>query len=302
MKTGFIESGTEPERLLLGFADQAYLGKNAWWRYLLALFAVFGACYIFVAVLGSPLSRGLSALGAALQIPDRSALSALGLLAIVYALLLGLMLSVFPAVHRRSWRSFLTARPRASWRLFVLSFLVMAGLSALWISIDLALGAGDITFTRTPRRVLEFAPVVLFFLPFQCLAEEVFFRGYVAQAVGRITQITALRLAVPALLFGAAHFDNPEMGYDGVWIGADYLLAGFYLGWLSLKSGGIEASFGLHLANNIVSMLIVGASVRVLPGPSLWTVTAPDAPLTFLTDIIVYSLHYGLVFRAWVRR
>jgi membrane protease YdiL (CAAX protease family) len=285
----------------LGFAGQAFRGKSGWWRYVLAIGLFMGGAFGFARLLAPSLFDFLVRVASAAGYREGFTAATFGLYTAVYAVLLGLMLTVFPLLHQRGWRSFVTARARVDVALVARSFAVMIGLCLATLGIDLYFSASDMKFNAEPSSVLRFAPVVLVFLPVQCLAEEVLFRGYVAQAVGRLTRSTALRIALPALLFGAAHFDNPEMSIDRLWVGADYLLAGLYLGLVSLKGRGLEASFGLHLANNVFTMLIAGTTVGVLHVPALWTASAPDARLGFLSDIVLYLFHFCLVFRPWER-
>jgi membrane protease YdiL (CAAX protease family) len=107
---------------------------------------------------------------------------------------------------------------------------------------------------------------------------------------------------IPALLFAAAHIGNPEWDYDRVWAGAGYVLLASYLGLISLKGGGLEASLGAHLGNNIYGVLIVGSAVSASQGPTLWQAHQIDFRESFFVMIPVLGLHYFLVFCPWTKR
>jgi membrane protease YdiL (CAAX protease family) len=207
----------------------------------------------------------------------------------------------FVVLHRRPWRSFITARPHFDRRLFLRSFLAAL---LLWLGaqgVDFVLSPADLKPASNILDVALFAPVALLLLPFQCLAEEVLFRGYIAQAVGRLSGVFAVRLIIPALLFAAGHIGNPEWNHDQVWAGSSYLLLALYLGLISLRGGGIEASWGMHLANNIYAVLIVGSDASVSPGPSLWREHDPDFRASFFLSLVLVALHYLLLFRPFKR-
>ena len=51
---------------------------------------------------------------------------------------------------------------------------------------------------------------------------------------------------------------------------ADYFLIALYLGFLTLRSGGLEHAVGLHLANNIYAFSIVNYAAGDWPIPSVF--------------------------------
>jgi membrane protease YdiL (CAAX protease family) len=288
----------------LSFADQARLGANALWRVGLALLLVLGGTFVLTwlaglayRALGLEDALILLAIGAPPGTPSlRAALLAFVFLMFSVAVMLPLMRLVLPRLHRRPWRSFVTAKPRFDVTLFMRSFAVMLGLAAVSLVLTLRFAPGELSLSPDWRQVAVFAPIALLCLPFQALAEEIFFRGYLAQLTGRVTRAWPIRLLVPALLFTAAHSVNPEARYDFIWATANYLVLALYLGAISLKSDGLEASFGLHLAVNLYGAVIVGSKVSVSPGPTLWLSDAPDFRAAFFQTLLLLALHAMLVF------
>jgi membrane protease YdiL (CAAX protease family) len=294
----------DPEQAALGFADQGYRGVNAPWRVILALILVIGGTILLVQLVAWIYTAfGLREALALLVFPARAgtpslqvSLFAFAFLMFSVAVMLPLMRLILPWLHRRPWLSFITAKPRFDWRLFARSFGAMMGLALLSLGFSLATSPDALRWTADWHRVALFAPLALAFLPPQALAEEVLFRGYLAQLTGRVTRLWLIRLVLPALLFTAAHSANPEAQYDFLWASANYLLLAVYLGAISLLGGGLEASFGAHLAVNLNAALIVGSAVSVSPGPTLWLSGAPDFKASLVETMVLLALHYGLVF------
>jgi hypothetical protein len=295
-----------PEGAPAGFADQAALGKNAAWRVGLALLLIVGGSLVAVRGLAEAYERlGLEAAllrlaqprGPTSGPPDLGiALFAFAFLMFSVIVMLPLMRVVLPWLHRRPWRSFITAKPCFDWALFARSASAMLLLALLSLGLTLLLSPQELRFSPNWGEVVAFAPLALVTLPLQCLTEEIFFRGYVFQLVGRLTRLMPVRILVPALLFTAAHSANPEAQYNFLWASADYLLLALYLGAISVKANGLEASLGAHFAINVNGAVLVGSTVSVSPGPTLWLSAAPDFQASTAATLVLIALHYGFVF------
>ena len=92
--------------------------------------------------------------------------------------------------------------------------------------------------------------LILLIVPFQCYAEELLFRGYLMQTVGRWLKNPVWAIIIPAPIFMVLH------GY-GLWGLLSVLTMALIAGFLCWYTGGLEAGIGLHIANN-VSIFIFG--------------------------------------------
>lgn len=82
-------------------------------------------------------------------------------------------------------------------------------------------------------------------VPIQCTAEEVVFRGYLAQSIGRWLKHPAWAILLPAPLFMFGHL------YD-VWGQLSVLWMAVITGYLTWRTGGLEAAISLHVVNNLL--------------------------------------------------
>ncbi|MGW0416398.1 CPBP family intramembrane glutamic endopeptidase [Streptomyces collinus] len=117
--------------------------------------------------------------------------------------------------------------------------------------------------------------LLLVLVPLQAAAEEYVFRGWLTQAVGAFTRSPWLALLPQALLFAAAH------GWGTPWGFADLVVFGTAVGWLTWRTGGLEAAIGLHAANNLLAFAASAATVDGLrsdetAADATWPVVALD--------------------------
>ncbi|WP_405141582.1 CPBP family intramembrane metalloprotease [Sphaerisporangium sp. NBC_01403] len=103
------------------------------------------------------------------------------------------------------------------------------------------------------QRFLPGLVVILLLVPFQAAAEEYIFRGWVLQAFGAY-----FTTPWPGILLGAAAFTSLHAYTD--WGIIDVFSFGALMGWLAVRTGGLEAPIGLHVINNVVSFLPAAAS------------------------------------------
>jgi len=160
------------------------------------------------------------------------------------------------AFYRRPARSFLTEAPRFRWRL------VAVGLAVGAVVIGAALATQSLV-ADTPRAApllrpgeslggrLGYAALAAACLYLAALAEEIIFRGVLLQLSAAFTRSLPLILAINGILFSLAHFDpDPSAMIIRLLMGAGWA-------WIALRSGGIELTTGVHLANNLMISLFL---------------------------------------------
>ncbi|MFG3438986.1 CPBP family intramembrane glutamic endopeptidase [Nonomuraea sp. NPDC047897] len=98
--------------------------------------------------------------------------------------------------------------------------------------------------------------VIVLLVPFQAAAEEYVFRGWLLQAFG-----AHLRNPVWGILIGSAVFASLH-GYT--WVGLiDVFSFGALMGWLAIRTGGLEAPIALHVVNNAVAFGLSAAAGKL---------------------------------------
>ncbi|MEU4294690.1 type II CAAX endopeptidase family protein [Kribbella sp. NPDC026596] len=145
------------------------------------------------------------------------------------------------------------------------------------------------------------ALVIILLVPFQSAAEEFLFRGWLIQAVSaygpdqkdgpRQWIRTLFRSPWPGIVIASAAFVSAH-GYTG-WAMADIFLFAVMLGWLTVRTGGLEAGIALHAMNNLFAFLLPAATGRLDgwddQGGAPWTLLVSDIPcLVFYAAAVVW--------------
>lgn len=235
-----------------------------WWRSLLG--AVFGVSMFIL--LTSVVSRALVTLFWALSAPDypyadyyneafrfeRPA----GMVAtnLGIATLIPIAWVLMAGVHQVRPRWLSSVQPRIRWR-YLLGCLLVAvvalnGVLLLSTTVD-----GEPLRISPQPGFWGFLVVIVLTSPLQALAEEVFFRGYLLQALGSLVARPWFGVVVSAAVFALLHWgQNPALFATRFAFG---LLAGVLV-WLT---GGLEAGVAAHIVNNVCAYAIAGLTSSI---------------------------------------
>jgi membrane protease YdiL (CAAX protease family) len=273
--------------------------RSAWWRPVLGLLlaaasvVLAATMLVLVAMLVSRATDG-SADGSAEDALDPD--TVLGLLTnnLVIALLAPAAVLAVLVVHRErvGWLASVTGRVRWSllWRLLALALVVVV----VFFAVGFLLPSSDDQDVSAPaaRTLVGLLAVILLSTPLQAAAEEVWFRGYLTQAVSswvaRPAAGIATGAAVSAVSFALAH------GSQDVWLFGDRLAFGLVASWLAWRTGGLEAPVALHVTNNLVSLAFSAATGSLddsLSASTLdWQFAALDVVMMLTFAVVVHRL------------
>ena len=166
---------------------------------------------------------------------------------------------------------------------FVKSFLIYFGSAILFLLLDLLLKAEhyQVFEASFPKRLL-LLPLVLLLTPLQTSVEEVAFRILPVQTINKnqLQQPLGRQLftsLVSALLFAAPHLGNREVAHaeNRITVILYYVLFGFVVTYLCLKTRGFEIALAVHAANNLFIALVCNYPASSLPSLPLLQTSRP---------------------------
>ncbi|MEV5434127.1 type II CAAX endopeptidase family protein [Streptomyces sp. NPDC052701] len=275
-------------------------GRHRWWRPVLGSVLFFPTWLVLVLLLyafsyaigtaaGYPeLSDGGVDLG-----PLRN--TALDLTYIAIALPLILLFVRWTERRPAGTLSSVTGRLRGRW----LAWCLLAGLLPVTLLTltaillpDNSSATGESASWVGWRSFLISLAVLALFVPLQAAAEEYIFRGWLTQAAGAFLRSPWLAVLPQAALFATAH------GWGTTWGFLDLLVFGLVAGWLTIRTGGLEAAITLHVLNN---MLAFGVSAAAVDGLSSED-TAADAPWQLALADMATVLLYAVIILRMTRR
>ena len=264
------------------FLEKSYKGNNKWYFYILTLIIVFAAVQVasiplvIYSIIMNPeiLSGGTNNILAVTNTNLGLALMLFTFAGGVIALLL-----CVKYFHHKKPTDILTGRNRFDVKR------VFFG-AAIWGILTIVLLGAQYGFGDTSNLVFQFQPfnfimmciVILIFIPFQVAFEEFIFRGYLMQGSILLFKYRWVALLLPGFAFGLLHGSNPEVDRFGFWVAMpQYILMGLLLGLVAIWDDGLELALGLHLANNVISSLVVTHDASALQTHALFKDMAPTA-------------------------
>ena len=273
---------------------------HRWWRpvagtavvvvgSVLLLLLFIGLTVLAGALAGRPAdAEGMPAFG---PLPD------LALAFLMVAVLLPATLAAARWVQRRpaGTLSSVTGRLRLRWLLTCLPVALGTVVTVLGAGLAFAAATGeDVGLDDSLAGwgpFLAGSLVLLAVVPLQAAAEEYLTRGWLLQAVGAFCRGPWVPIAVQAVVFAALH------GWGTPWGFADLVVFGLVTGWLTVRTGGLEAAIALHLLNNLVSGML-----SVAYGNLTVEETAADMPWQLAVVDVPVLLAYAAVIVALARR
>lgn len=166
------------------------------------------------------------------------------------------------AIQHRRLEDFIllsgTFRWRRFWRMviaFALIQVVATWLAIGWLSADWEVRPGAFADPL-------FLAAMVVLIALQSFGEELFFRGYLYHSWGAVLPRPVLAATGCALVFAAVHAWNPDVAIDPMPGLASIFAFALLAQWLVIRTGALDAAWGLHFANNLTAFLVV----QVKPG------------------------------------
>ncbi|MDO5499240.1 MAG: CPBP family intramembrane metalloprotease [Propionibacteriaceae bacterium] len=122
--------------------------------------------------------------------------------------------------------------------------------------------------------------VILLTSPLQAAAEEFLFRGYLLQGLGSLVTNPWFGVVTSALVFALFH------GTQNLPLFGSRFAFGVVVGWLVLRTGGLEAAIAAHVVNNVFAFTLAGLTSTIAESRTLTSVGWVQA----FSDVVVYSI------------
>ena len=277
------------------YIEQVRNSTNSFWLYIIGVF-ILGVVIIignipFGFLILAEAGVDAAQLTLAEQMKVLPSNTTLFLLLLPFALVFGAILLITKLLHKLKLRELITSRSKVDWKRVRFGF----GTVALSFIAMLVVGYFiDPESVQWNFKLNSFALLVLIsviMVPLQTSAEELFFRGYLMQGLGRIFPMRLLPFVITSTLFGLLHFTNPEVDKLGDIILITYLSTGFFLGAITLIDEGLELALGFHAGNNLFLSLFLTSDWTVFQTDSLFiNMSEPNVAAYIIGPLIMYSV------------
>ena len=249
------------------YIEQAFKVLHDWWRYLLGILMAFVGIGIFS--VPHALAIALKQMTGEVEMDKMQDVNYLmglfepnlNLLFMLLPFVGGLLFLILGAklIHKQSFTSLTTSRPKVDWKRFWFAFWFWGILSSGIIMLGYWFSPEDYELNFQLKPFLILCVIAIALVPLQTSFEEYMFRGYLMQGIGILVKNRWFPLLFTSVVFGSLHIANPEVDVMGKQIMIYYIGTGLFLGVVTLMDEGLELALGFHLANNLFTALLVTA-------------------------------------------
>ena len=286
------------------FLDNASGSKNTWWRYILTIILTWPVPMAVTAVIFIPVFIILGLIALATNTPDMSyavasnPLFELVLTGISAAISILLLYLCIEFIHKRKFISIINTVSKVDWGRILKGAGIWFAILTVGSLIELIIDPSSVKVTFNPSTFILLLLLSLLVFPLQASFEELFFRGYLMQAVGVLTKKPIIPLLVTSVIFAALHFWNGTNTITSVDIVLQVFIIGITLGIITLGENRLETAMGVHIANNIFVSVVVNSASGGFEGlPSILTSYGTPNPVTDVPIFVLYALALiGVVF------
>jgi uncharacterized protein len=202
------------------------------------------------------------------------------------ATLIPIAWALMAMIHQMRPRWLSSVQPRIRWR-YLFGCLAVAAVALNGVML-LSTTVGKPLSIQTQQDFWAFLAVIVLTSPLQAAAEEIFFRGYLLQALGSLVARPWFGVIASSVVFALLH------GTQNVPLFVDRLAFGLLAGLLVWRTGGLEAGIAAHVINNVFAYLIAGlttsvAALKAIKGIG-WVDAAFDVGGFALFAVLAYAL------------
>ena len=165
-------------------------------------------------------------------------------------------------LHRRRATWIWSVSPGVRWRFLLACFLV-----GVVVLVGFQFLISGVPALKPQPDIAAFVVAILITSPIQAAAEEVLFRGYLMQALGLVWRREWFAVVGSALLFALFH------GTQNLPLFFHRFCFGLLMGALVWRTGGLEASIGAHIANNLGAFLWAALTTSVAQARAIQELT-----------------------------
>lgn len=181
-------------------------------------------------------------------------------------------------VRDRPFSSYISKSGRWNFKLYLKALAIPLVLFIIFNAISAAITGPEGTFQLS----FSYLIVILIFLPLQCIAEELVFRGLIMQTFGAWFKIPIVAVILQSIIFALSH------GYNTFGL-FEIFVSGLIFGFFAWKTNGLEVSSALHTANNLsISLFVMLGIITPTSSPQLWETVASIVFLILLAIIMHY--------------
>lgn len=298
------------------FFQNAFKGENEWWKWLLVpilafMGYLFGQIPLAIGIFYYVAKNNLAAEYTQEELADLlSSLNfkaigmdtnlAIFLMLLMFVCMAAVLILFVKVLHKRDWKTLITPLETINWSKIRFAFFLWGGFSLLLEAVSYISDPSVYTLTFDLMRFLPLLVIIILLMPIQTTTEELLFRGYLMQGIGRLSGSKVVPLVVTSILFGLMHIMNPEVDKFGMGIMMTYYMTvGAFLGLLTIMDDSLELAIGVHAATNMFSALFVSYEGGALQTDSIFRTEVVNVGLMLPVFLVVATIFFVICWRKY---
>ncbi len=198
--------------------------------------------------------------------------------------------------HRRPWLSLVSARLTLDWKRLAIGAGVQAILTSAFLFLMPFITGQPWRLAATLPVTLPVLTLALLLTPLQAASEEILFRGYLTQALGRVFRSRSMIVVAVGVIFAVLHFN----AYGPLTMPCMFEIS-LIFSLATLRDDRIELAIGAHTAQNWLIAVVSTDSIVSMDTTTI-QITWPYLFTVVLHGILFYGLTRLLVRLACDRR
>lgn len=225
------------------------------------------------------------------------------LIIILFPFLLGFLLlwAFVKIIHKKPFKLLFTPFKKFNWKYFLGAAGIWTGILLLTEYLNFVGSPENYEWRFKPESFFFLLVISLTFLFIQTTYEELLFRSYAMQWIGKYFKSAWWPLIITSVAFGLVHSFNPEMTHFGPSLMLMYISMGFTMGIITLMSKSLEMAMGMHFANNFFSAVFINFDESALQTDSLFRMTnmevGPEQHFLSIFTLITFIVIMKFVFK-----
>ncbi len=279
------------------FLNNAFTGKNDWWRYLVTIILTWGASSLIASfIIGFILIILLLPNMGALDLVDLNLiifepLFIILVALITFALAFLILYLCLKFIHQKKFISIINIKSKLRWKRIGIGALAWLGIILFFDVIFFLIDPDSFQISFDPQLFWIFALLSLITFPIQATFEEVFFRGYLIQGLALKIKKPLNILLLSSFIFAFLHWWNVDPLALSISITVSAFIIGLMLGIITLADDGIELAIGMHVINNLY-VTIFHSSPQTGLGELPSLITSPLDPYRSPLIILLASIAF----------
>lgn len=279
----------------MNYIQQAYKGKNSWWRWFVVLLVLLSPYLFGLYEYFFEYDKQLKGIESLKNYSGNTSDLILKPLT-PYLFYLPLLFLGVKFIHKRSMLSVINSVKNIRFQRVFFAFVSLGVLLILLFVLEYYLYPERFVYQFKQKEFLTLLAIVFFLSPIKVAFQEIFFRGYLMQGLARLLGSKWLAILFVAILFGVFFSLHAQSDYLEFNLLFFYIMTDVFLGVIVLMDEGVELAIGMNWVNNILAFTLVSYEWMILKTDSLFVDLSSVPNYIFQLYIPVFLLYPLYIF------